>query len=350
LNAPAVRELLNRNRDVRSSIDARLQVRAAAALQRRMDAGGYARGAAVVLDADTGDVLASVSYPWPRSADLKLRDPAKAGSEEAERLFDRTRYGLYPPGSTFKLLVAAAALRTNHQHETFACIRLPDGRVGNYVAGTPRPVRDDPMDTSPHGSVDLHRGLVVSCNAYFAQLAIRIGPDALMEAASMFQIDVSQPPTAAALRRNLAQAGYGQGQVVVSPAKVARLAAAISTRGRVPPAQWIVGGGEDSALEPQLLPAADAALLSRYMRDVVVLGTGRALATNPTPIAGKTGTAEIANGRAHSWFAGFAPYGGEARRRIAFAVVIENAGYGARAAAPIAGDLVTAARELGLIQ
>ena len=61
------------------------------------------------------------------------------------------------------------------------------------------------------------------------------------------------------------------------------------------------------------------------------------------------GTAEIATGRAHSWFAGFAPYGGGAQRRIAFAVVIENAGYGARAAAPIAGDLVTAARELGVI-
>jgi len=350
LNAPAVRELLSRNRDVRSSVDARLQVRAAAALQRRMEAGGYARGAAVVLDADTGDVLASVSYPWPRPADLKLRDPAKAGSEEADRLFDRTRYGLYPPGSTFKLLVAAAALRTNHQHETFACIRLPDGRVGNYVAGTTRPVRDDPMDTSPHGSVDLHRGLVVSCNAYFAQLAIRIGPEAFMEAASMFQIDVSQPPTAAALRRTLAHAGYGQGQVVVSPTKVARLAAAISTRGRVPPAQWIVGGGEAAAPEPQLLPAADAALLSRYMRDVVVSGTGRALAANATPIAGKTGTAEIATGRAHSWFAGFAPYGGGAQRRIAFAVVIENAGYGARAAAPLAGDLVTAARELGVIR
>jgi peptidoglycan glycosyltransferase len=85
------------------------------------------------------------------------------------------------------------------------------------------------------------------------------------------------------------------------------------------------------------------------MRDVVVSGTGRALAANATPIAGKTGTAEIATGRAHSWFAGFAPYGGGAQRRIAFAVVIENAGYGARAAAPVAGDLVTAARELGVI-
>ena len=86
------------------------------------------------------------------------------------------------------------------------------------------------------------------------------------------------------------------------------------------------------------------------MRDVVTSGTGRVLATNATPIAGKTGTAEVNNGRAHSWFAGFAPYGDHVAHRIAFAVIVENAGYGSRAAAPIAGDLVTAARDLGLIR
>ena len=101
----------------------------------------------------------------------------------------------------------------------------------------------------------------------------------------------------------------------------------------------------------RLLSAADAAVLARDMRAVVVSGTGRVLAANPTAIAGKTGTAEVANGRSHSWFAGFAPYGGGAQqRRLAFAVIIENGGYGGRAAAPLAGDLVTAARELGLFR
>ena len=71
-------------------------------------------------------------------------------------------------------------------------------------------------------------------------------------------------------------------------------------------------------------------------------------AGNATAIAGKTGTAEVDDGRAHSWFAGFAPFGGT--RRIAFAVIVENAGYGARAAAPIAGEIVNAARELGLLK
>jgi peptidoglycan glycosyltransferase len=80
----------------------------------------------------------------------------------------------------------------------------------------------------------------------------------------------------------------------------------------------------------------------------VTSGTGRSLAGAASPIAGKTGTAEVAGASAHSWFTGFAPFGGG--RRIAFAVLIENAGYGARAAAPVAGELVAAARELGLIK
>jgi cell division protein FtsW (lipid II flippase)/cell division protein FtsI/penicillin-binding protein 2 len=343
--------LLTKERDLHSTIDARLQLRAAAALRNGIEAGGYAHGAALVLDAQTGDVLASVSYPWPRSSDLDLRETVASGSVVADRLLDRSRYGLYPPGSTFKLLVAAAALRSNADTHasTFPCVQLPEGRVGNYVAGSARPIRDDPLDTHPHGRVDLERGLVVSCNAYFAQLALRLGPQPLLDAASLLQIDVCQPSTAASLRRTLAQAGYGQGQVLVSPLKMARLAAAIARRGRVPQAHWIAGEAADPAADAQLLSPANAAVLSRYMREVVTAGTGRLLASNPTPIAGKTGTAEVDNARAHSWFAGFAPYGA-APHKIAFAVLVENAGYGGRAAAPIAGDLVTAARELGLIK
>jgi len=349
---PAVQALLTRDRSVHSSIAARLQIRAAAALQGRIQSGGFSRRAAVVLDVESGEVLAAVSYPWPSTADLHQREAVPAATPLAERLLDRPRYGLYPPGSTFKLLIAAAALRTAplDEHETYACVRLPDGRVGNHVHGSTRPIRDDPMDKTPHGSVDLHRGLVVSCNAYFAQLALHLGPQPVLDAASLFQIDVSQPPTAVALRHTLPQAGYGQGEVVVSPVKMARVVAAIARQGRVPQVRWTAGGAPPPA-EPQFLSPADATTLARYMRDVVTSGTGQSLAANVSPIAGKTGTAEVDGGMAHSWFAGFAPYGvGAAPRRIAFAVVIENAGYGARAAAPVAGDLVNAARELGLIQ
>ena len=95
--------------------------------------------------------------------------------DEANPYLDRARYGLYPPGSTFKVVTAMAALRkdraTGRTRRTSA-MRLPDGRVGEFLKGSRRPIRDDVQDKTPHGTVDLERGLVVSCNAYFAQLGI----------------------------------------------------------------------------------------------------------------------------------------------------------------------------------
>ena len=345
-DAPAVRAILDRTRDVTISIDARLQARAAAAIRNRVEAGGLTHGAAVVMDVESGEVLAAVSYPWPGVADLD----GEGAPPDDQALFDRPRYGLYPPGSTFKLVVAAAALRAAPaaRAEPLMCIRLPDGRVGNYVRGSGRPVRDDPLDHTPHGSVDLRGGLVMSCNAYFAQLALRLGTRPLMETASLFQIDLSRRPTEAGLKSTLPHAGYGQGEVVVSPIKMARVAAAIARQGRIPVAQWRHGAAPDPAKEASLLTAADAATLAEYMREAVTSGTGRVLAANATPIAGKTGTAEVDGAPAHSWFVGYAPFGNDQPGKIAFAVILENAGYGARAAAPLAGDLVTAARELGL--
>ena len=84
------------------------------------------------------------------------------------------------------------------------------------------------------------------------------------------------------------------------------------------------------------------------MRDAVVDGTGRSLRNHAWPIAGKTGTAEISGRASHGWFVGFAPYG-PAPKRIAFAIVIEHAGYGGRTAAPAAGEIVSAAAAAGLI-
>jgi peptidoglycan glycosyltransferase len=83
------------------------------------------------------------------------------------------------------------------------------------------------------------------------------------------------------------------------------------------------------------------------MREVVTSGTGRR-AAGATPIAGKTGTAELANAPSHAWFIGFAPYGGA--RKIAFSILVENGVYGGTAAAPAAPAIVNAAAQLGLIQ
>ena len=130
----------------------------------------------------SGAVLALASYPWPE-IDLYT---AKDTIIEPASLLDRARYGLYPPGSTFKLITAAAALNGSAADALppFMCERLEDGRVGARVRGIGRPIRDDVLDHVPHGVVDLRKGLVVSCNAYFAQLAMHLGPAALAGAAA----------------------------------------------------------------------------------------------------------------------------------------------------------------------
>ena len=90
-------------------------------------------------------------------------------------------------------------------------------------------------------------------------------------------------------------------------------------------------------------------MLGRDLRDAVLSGTGRSLREHPWRIAGKTGTAEVTGAKSHAWFVGYAPYG-PAEKRVAFAVIIENAGYGGLAAAPAAGEIVSAAAANGLIR
>ena len=91
------------------------------------------------------------------------------------------------------------------------------------------------------------------------------------------------------------------------------------------------------------------------MREVVVNGTARSLRSHPVAIAGKTGTAEVSSRDSHGWFVGFAPYESAAsapskeKKRIAFAIVIEHAGYGGITAAPAAGEIVSAAAQAGVI-
>src|SRR5262249_40389169 len=100
---PAVRRILDRPRDVRMSIDARLQARVAAILQNQLRRARQDKGAAVVLDPATGDLLAAVSSPMPQPESGAEAQDGEAADQEANPYLDRARYGLYPPGSTFKV-------------------------------------------------------------------------------------------------------------------------------------------------------------------------------------------------------------------------------------------------------
>jgi cell division protein FtsW (lipid II flippase) len=341
-NRTGFSQLVGRPRDVSVPIDARLQYGLANVMARALGGEQPRRGAAIVVDVESGDVLAAVSYPWPTG------DTAAA---EDDWQLDRVRYGLYAPGSTFKLVTSIAALRRSESFggRAYMCERLPDGRNGTFLRGSSRPVRDDRLDVVPHGTLTLERALVVSCNAYFAQLAVDLGPQALYDTAKAFNITVATPNTASRLRASLAYAGFGQGEVVVSPAQFVQVVRTIAAGGLLGSPRWMLDPAPRPAPARRLISKAAAAEIAQAMRGVVTSGTGRQLDANITPIAGKTGTAELASQPSHSWFAGFAPYG-NARHRIAFVVLVENGGYGARQAAPIAGALVDLARDLHIIQ
>ncbi len=335
-----VKAVFDRPRDVRLTIDARLQHQVAGILSRAVMGAGVSKGAAVVVDTATGHVLASVSYPWPTSRSAVVAPDAA---------LDRARYGLYPPGSTFKLVTAAAALRDDPSLAglSFVCSRLPDGRVGARLPGYGRPVRDDERDHVAHGDISMRDGIVRSCNAYFAQLAVRLGADALAATAGLAGIALAPSADEAQLRDNLPHAAYGQGQVVTTPLRMARVAAAIGSDGMIHEAPMVQWPGVPPSI--QLLPPGAARTLGGFMREAVTAGTGRLLAQHPLRIAGKTGTAETDTARSHAWFVGFAPHG-NAARQIAFAVILENAGYGGASAAAASGQIVTAAASLGLVQ
>ena len=369
---PDVKAVLTRNRDVRVTIDTRLQLAAAAILTRAARTSGSGKGAVIVLDADTGEILASVSYPLgsdrgqtgvrpgsdrgqtrvkPRSGTgLTLVEPrSDPGLTPVEPHLDRARYGLYAPGSTFKMITAAAALNEHagYQDRAFVCSRLPSGRIGVRIPGFGPPIHDDSHDTAPHGAISLRDATVRSCNAYFAQLAVAVGADVLTHTAARAGISLNTSRAANRVRLNLPHAGYGQGEVVTTPLRIARVAAALGSDGTIREAPIV--SGVNPTVNTEFLPAAEAHTLASYLREAVVAGTGRQLKDHPARIAGKTGTAEVDEANPHAWFAGFAPYG-PATRRIAFAVVLENAGYGGIAAARVAGEVATVAISLGLIK
>ncbi|HLK63600.1 MAG TPA: FtsW/RodA/SpoVE family cell cycle protein [Bryobacteraceae bacterium] len=343
---PDIARVLARDRNIHLTLDIRLQVRARQILDQHLHDAGGQKGALVVMDAATGGVLAMVSAPAPEPPGSRTAAPTP------DELLDRVRYGQYPPGSTFKLVTAIAALRLDPElkRRKFLChdLRLGDGRVGIMIPGWNRPIKDDIGDHA-HGTLDMERAIAVSCNAYFAQLGVHdVGSKALAETAGQLGITTGDLTE---LRKALPFAAYGQGPVLISPFKMARVSAAIAAGGKMPQGRWIDDDSNprmDPAME--VLPEAQAAFLARAMRRVVTEGTARhAMDGAEIEFAGKTGTAQLDEGMPHSWFTGFAPYNADATKRLAFAVLVEHGGYGAQVAAPIAREAMEAAHKLGLL-
>jgi len=335
-----------RPRDVRITVDAELQREAARILRRKAaevrdlrTGAPKQKAAAVVMAVDTGEVLAAVSIPSYDPNRLVPDTWREIIEDRGDRhvLLDRARFGLYPPGSAFKIVTAGAALEEGVsnpvvcRHEITNLRWVVDGKTYG------RRLTRDIETARPHGWVDLRKGITYSCNVYFAQLGIALGARRLHDFAQRFGF--KRLPATAQIGPALPDVAMGQGPLLVTPMEMATVAAAVAGQGLLPQPHFQM---EQAGASVRVMGSRTARELSAAMQDVVARGTARGVFDSlPFSVAGKTGTAENnqGDGQPHSWFIGFAPAD---RPQVAIAVVIENGGLGGRVAAPAAREILRA--------
>lgn len=336
-------------------------------------------GAIVVLDVHTGAVVAMASAPvfdpntFARGITAKewrdlVNDPMAV-------LNNRVVQGQYPPGSAFKIVLAIAALEEGVIDPESAIFDPGFHAVGNRV------FRD--WKKGGHGAVNLHRGVVESCDVYFYQLGLKLGIDRIAKYARL--LGLGEPtgieldhekggliPDSEWKQRRFGEPWYngetpsvsiGQGYVTVTPLQMANLMAAVANGGTLY-RPWFVQRVEslDGALIREYRPAKIRSValnpdtlrrVHAALRDVVngPAGTGGFARSKLVPVAGKTGTAQVAEMkgayvkseqlayevRDHAWFVAYAPAD---RPQIAAAVLVEHGGHGGSAAAPLAKQVI----------
>jgi len=335
--------------EVRLTIEDRIQSVAAESLR------GHT-GAIVAIDPATGAVLAYTSSPTADPNQLVSGEIDVDEFLSTDASLDRVAFRLLPSGSTFKVLVAAAALEHGMSPDTVfedtATYLAPGAgqEISNALGGT----------CTGGDEITLREALAVSCNTLFARLAVDLGGDVVNGIAeragfnSILQFElgaaVSSIPSGTDLDSDpgaLAQTGLGERDIRVTPLQMAMTTAALGNDGILMRPYTVAavltrdGTTLDSTRAEQLGPWIEPAVASEVvsmMIDVVTVGTGRAAAQPDIDVAGKTGTAEGADGP-HSWFVALAP--AEAPT-IALVVVIEGEGTGGTVAAPIAARILEA--------
>lgn len=334
---------------------------------------GEDRGAVVVLDPRTGDVLALASTPTYDAsavADPRTAAAAFAGlrNDPAQALLPRATLGRYTPGSVFKVVTAIAGFGAGVLDRATTFPELPAAiRDGLLVDGFR--IREHPG--VPARRLDFIAATEVSSNVYYSLVGLRLGGERLVEWAARLGFGAPLPfdlPTAVSRVTGgagpnggfrdaveLAAAAHGQGEVVVTPLQMALVAACIANDGRLVAPRLVrerVTAEGHRIEQPvrdlgRVITSDDARAIAEAMVRAVNGPLGRGYTTGAqvpgVTVAGKSGTAELDVGAPHSWFIGFLP---AEDPEIAIAVVVERGGRGAERAAPIAGTLFRTYLEL----
>ena len=337
-------------------IDEKIQKAAVEAL-------GGRRGAIVALDPRSGAMLASVSVPSfdPNEVVDPQRQQAamdKLNNAPEHPLLNRAAQGQYPPGSTFKVVTASAALESGFDPTKKLRVDDPyqaDRSWGDYFVRSA---------SHAHGLFDMSDGFRLSENIYFAQVGLQIGGGKLAEYAKRFGIGTAPKLDLPAAKGQLSGSGlldrptlvadtsYGQGELLVSPLQMALIYATIANGGVMPTPHYATGVRDaEGHVVRQVAPGAQGQVISANTAKTLttmlvgaVAGPGAFAFGAKVPgvdVAGKTGTAETRPGEApHGWFVGFAP--AEAPT-VVVAVIVENAAEGGVTAAPLGAQVMRAA-------
>jgi cell division protein FtsW (lipid II flippase) len=381
------------SRTARTTIDARLQKATSDILKRAAQRGLAA--AAVVIDVNTGEVLARAQWPDfdPGDPGLldRLRDPQFHSRDPKFTGYygpwpDKTGFrGVYQGGSAAKLFTGVVAARAGvlgggpaclvKTGPTFACVSRDAEGPFFTKPGWYKPVHDHPLD-SPHGHPDFVEGLAKSCNVYFGQLGLQLGREAFSKLVDdglemgfgRGWYDPGKPGS-----RDLALTAFGQHASMMNVSQAARLVALIGDGGMYRRCPASLEKGVKCDEKPLLAkPELTTPILSG-MRAVMTRGTGHGLYTSPglpagLRVYGKTGTADSIGikeeqpwhvelgvyGKPHSWFLALAEPAADpectplVKRRLGVALVIPRGGLGALNAGPAAAEVINAAYKLEL--
>lgn len=305
---------------------------------------GY-KGSCVVMNPGTGQVLAMVSTPSfnPNTLDNDWNNLIQTTDG---RLVNRATQGLYRPGSAFKIVTAASILDnkidTGYNDEGSEIVQGYE--IKNY-------------GDQVFGSLDLRSAFINSANTYFANKAINLGKDELAKTSESFafnkdyKFDLDKNKSVIPFKdlneADLAMTGFGYGKTQVTPLHMTMVTSAIANNGLMMKPRIVdkITNKEGDTVfeaEEEILSKATSEKTANTIRDLMVevvnSGTGRAAYLDWVQLAGKTGTADKADGNMDAWFVGFAP---AYEPKIAFAIVIENSqGTGGEVAAPIARNII----------
>lgn len=310
---------------------------------------GIYKGAIIVMEPDTGKILAMVSKPDfdPNYID-KMWDSVIADESGESVLLNRVTQGLYPPGSTFKIVTALEYIRENRNtYETyrFSC----NGQI------TKDDVSIDCYHNTAHGAVDIFQSFAKSCNCSFANIGLALQPESYQKTCEKLMFNKKLPIRYpykesefylddSSTTEEIMQTAIGQGKTLITPMHMAMITSAIANKGNLKKPYAIerienyngdVIRNYESPGVVRLLSEEEANTMTLLMADVVQNGTGKKLKDLSYTAAGKTGSAEYGTqkGNSHAWFTGFAP---SQDPKIVVTILIEGAGSGGEYAVPIA--------------